>query len=279
MVAGRPARELSRRRGPPAASMGRREDPAPGAERGSCGAGPGGRREGTRAGTDGVAPARLSGTRAGDAEVTGTRPLDGGDPDRARLAAAAGALGGARRPGAHGRAWLSPSSLRARPREGSPPRSPAPAPAPPSGPTSLRTTQPNPRPPLGRSDWHRARREAELSLSGPRLPNDSTNWKFRAHRGPGPGVDWLPRRSLRKLLWGILARLVEAADPHPPFPGNHVVEAGPGRARVGTLPGPCGSSGAEWGAPRPGGRVSGTRRRIPFRLLMIPHTDLCSSPF
>lgn len=156
------------------------------------------------------------------------------------------------------RAWLSPSSLRARPREASPsPQPRSQLPAPPAGPSSPSTTQPNRRPPLGRSDWRGTPREAELSLSVPRLPNGSANWKFRSHRGPGLGVDWLPRRSLRKLLLGTLARLVEAADPDPPFPGNHVVEAGPGaRAR--------GSSQAlaDQGRRR-GGRAQGVVCRTP----------------
>lgn len=65
----RPARKLSGRRGPPAASMGR-EDPVPGAEKESCGAGLHGRGEQSRVGTDGVEPARRSGTPAGDTGVT-----------------------------------------------------------------------------------------------------------------------------------------------------------------------------------------------------------------
>lgn len=112
MVAGGPARELSERRGPAAASMGR-EDPAPGAERGGAG------RALTALGRErerepmGWTRPRAPGLRTGTLGSPEDGALDGGGPDPARLSAADGGLGPAPQPGAHVRAWLSPSSLRA----------------------------------------------------------------------------------------------------------------------------------------------------------------------
>ena len=112
MVAGRPARELFKRRGPPAASMDL-EDPAQerkGESRGRTLTALGKDRDrGLRGGHSPTL--RYSGRGRWERRRTG--PLGGGCPEATRLSAADGGLRAELQPGAHVRAWLSPSSLRA----------------------------------------------------------------------------------------------------------------------------------------------------------------------
>lgn len=93
----------------------------------------------------------------------GTGPLDGSGPAPARLSAADGGLGAALRPGAHVRAWLSPSSLRAPAGIVPSPQTPACSPPRPQAPRSSHTAQPNRRLPPGLCHWLRTPREAGLS--------------------------------------------------------------------------------------------------------------------
>lgn len=168
MVAGRPARELSERRGPPAASMGR-EDRALGTERGV-----GGRalmaagRDRDQGQTRRAPPGSRRDSGWGRWGRPGTGALDGGCPDPARLSAANRGLRG-RSPARRARARVAVTVLAPRTRGKRPlPASPGLLPAPPSGP-SERYTQRNqtrrlqPR----HHDWLRTLREAGLSPAVP----------------------------------------------------------------------------------------------------------------
>lgn len=287
MVAGRPARELSERRGPPAASMGR-EDPAQGRKGESRG------RTLTALGKDrdrgptGRARPRSPGLGPG---TLGT-PADGAL--RRRLPRARAPLSGRRRSqgraaAGRARARVAVTVLAPRARGKRPlPAAPGLLPAPPSGPQeSLHTTQPNT---AAAARMPRLAERAEgdgtfplcptlFGITSPIGSSDLTGGAGLGSPLSGCGDSHSERFCFLRGT-PTLARLVEVPEPRPPFPGE---------TRRGWYPGAGDASppvpvrdctsyqvGARCGAPW--GSCFGHRMDKPVEhLKLVTCADLCVS--